>query len=252
MINKDRNSVFCVVNFRRIFILQVGNLPSRYNEYFSRRDSRTAIFSRFDISNYDIPSEATCQILRVEVATPGNRRVWGCVPEQRRIEARTGWAPPSEMRTTNGGGMNWSRTHDVMTGSRVRRYCNDARGDKARLFGEQRLWGPSGGISLGWLPVTTENSRQVHRLRSLRFRVIGRIPYNSPPRKAASRLQGILRRSIEDSRRAHQFAEENDLTVEFPKEWKARAKILFWIVLFAVGMLFVIYLGLHGFTAPFG
>ena len=160
-------------------------------------------------------------------------------------------APPSETRTTNGGGMNWSRTHDVMTGSRVRRYCNDARGDKARLFGEQRLWDPSGGITLGRLPVTTEDTRQVHRLRSFRLRVIGHIPY-SPPRKAASRLQGILRRSIEDSRRAHQFAEENDLTVEFPKEWKARAKILFWIVLFAVGMLFVIYLGLHGFTAPFG
>jgi len=29
-------------------------------------------------------------ILRVEVATPGNRRVWGRVPEQRRIEALTG------------------------------------------------------------------------------------------------------------------------------------------------------------------
>ena len=98
--------------------------------------------------------------------------------------------------------------------------------------------------------VTSEDSRQVHRLRSFRFRVIRRIPYNSPPRKAASQLQGILRRSIEDSRRAHQFEEENDLTVEFPKEWKARAKILFWIVLFAVSMLFVIYLGLHGFTAP--
>src|SRR2546428_6335379 len=101
-------------------------------------------------------------------------------------------------------------------------------------------------------PVTGEDSRQVHRFRSLRTRVIGRIPYNNPPRKAASQLQGILRRSIEDSRRAHQFAEENDLTVEFPKQWKARAKILFWIVFFALSMLFVIYLGLHGFTAPFG
>src|SRR2546428_12213664 len=57
MINKDRNSVFCVVNFRRIFILQVGGLSSRYNEYFSRRDSRSTIFSRFDISNYDILSK---------------------------------------------------------------------------------------------------------------------------------------------------------------------------------------------------
>src|SRR3989441_12942880 len=56
MISRDRSSVFCVVNFRRIFILQVGNLPSRYNEYFSRRDSRSTIFSRFDISNYDILS----------------------------------------------------------------------------------------------------------------------------------------------------------------------------------------------------
>src|SRR5438445_1672698 len=121
MINKDRNSVFCVVNFRRIFILQVGGLSSRYNEYFSRRDSRTAIFSRFDISKYDIRSDATYQLLRVEVATPGNRRVWGCVPERRRMGARTGRAPPSEMRTTNGGGMNWSRTHEVMTGSRVKR-----------------------------------------------------------------------------------------------------------------------------------
>ena len=54
MINKDRNSVFCVVNFRRIFIVQGGDLPSCYNECFSRRDSRSAIFSRFDISNYDI------------------------------------------------------------------------------------------------------------------------------------------------------------------------------------------------------
>src|SRR3989442_14033924 len=93
MINKDRNSVFCVVNFRRIFILQVGGLSSRYNECFSRRDSRSTIFSRFDISNYDIPSEATYQPLRVEIATPGNRRVWGYVPEQRRIEARTGSGP---------------------------------------------------------------------------------------------------------------------------------------------------------------
>ena|SRR5437870_3729877 len=98
--------------------------------------------------------------------------------------------------------------------------------------------------------VTSEDSRQVHRLGSFRFRVIRHIPYNSPPRKAASQLQEVLRRSIEDSRRAHQFAEENDLTVEFPKEWKARVKILFWIVLFALSMLFVIYLGLHGFTAP--
>ena len=40
--------------------------------------------------------------------------------------------------------------------------------------------------------------------------------------------------------------------MEFPKQWKARAKILFWIVFFALSMLFVIYLGLHGFTAPFG
>src|SRR5467141_3508263 len=56
IINTDRNSVFCVVNFRRIFILQVGGLSSRYNECFSLRDSRTAIFSRFDISNYDILS----------------------------------------------------------------------------------------------------------------------------------------------------------------------------------------------------
>src|SRR2546428_11851861 len=56
IINTDRNSVFCVVNLRRIFILQVGNLPSRYNEYFSRRYSRSTIFSRFDISNYDILS----------------------------------------------------------------------------------------------------------------------------------------------------------------------------------------------------
>src|SRR2546425_2286303 len=79
IINTDRSSVFCVVNFRRIFILQVGGLSSRYNECFSRRDSRSAIFSRFDISNYDIPSAATYQLLRVEVATPGNRRGFGDV-----------------------------------------------------------------------------------------------------------------------------------------------------------------------------
>src|SRR5207245_10922743 len=93
IINTDRNSVFCVVNFRRLFILQVGGLSSRYNECFSLRDYRWAIFSSFDISNYDIPSEATYQLLRVEVSTPGHRRVWGCVPEQRRIEARTGSRP---------------------------------------------------------------------------------------------------------------------------------------------------------------
>ena len=98
----------------------------------------------------------------------------------------------------------------------------------------------------------TEDTELTHRFKSLQSRVIRRIPYNSPPRKAASQLQGIFRRSIEDSRRARQFAKENDLTVEFPKEWKARAKILFWIVLFALSMLFVIYHGLHGFTAPFG
>src|SRR5947209_18745195 len=57
IIRRDRSSVFSFVNFPRIFILQVGNLPSRYNECFSRRDSRTAIFSRFDISNYDILSK---------------------------------------------------------------------------------------------------------------------------------------------------------------------------------------------------
>ena len=96
----------------------------------------------------------------------------------------------------------------------------------------------------------TEDTELTHRFKSLQSRVIRRIPYNSPPRKAASQLQEILRRSIEDSRRVHQSAEENDLTVEFPKEWKARAKILFWIVLFALSMLLVIYLGLHGFTVP--
>ena len=61
-----------------------------------------------------------------------------------------------------------------------------------------------------------------------------------------------MRRTVEDSRRAAQLAKENDLTIEFPKETKARLKIVFWIVFFILGMLVVVYLGLHGFTAPFG
>ena len=86
----------------------------------------------------------------------------------------------------------------------------------------------------------------------MRSRVIGRIPYKSPPRRAASRVEGVLRRTVEDSRRAAQLAKENDLTIEFPKETKARLKIVLWIVLFILGMFVVVYLGLHGFTAPFG